>query len=315
MRAFGRDTTLGDLTEVTQVLRTPDRVDLSDSEATLVTRSSPFYQQRPGHVRDLFQPVDKSVGEPASTHLDDPFTKPSQTSAPPWAEASVAIAKRSPSPQLIGIVVLAIVMLGLVGAAVAYFLTSGSPDQTGGAAFQPTKAARDLPAPPAALPAPVDTAHALIEPPGQARGGGGPFDLSQLESEHLVLPRIFNALQAGGMTDGVLKTTTTAGDTTIGMFAFTMPDQKAAITVARAIAAAQYAGGLLADNERALQGVTVLGSAPGPPSTVYYRAVYVLYNRTIYFEVFGPNRDTVLATVDFLINQQVTYAPPTVSGG
>lgn len=216
--------------------------------------------------------------------------------------------------QIIGIAVLAIIVLGLVGATVAYFLTAGSPDRPTSAASQPTEAARDLPAPPAALPAPADTARALIEPlPGRTRGGGGPFDLPQLKSDNLLPPPILKALQDGGMIDGVLKTTT-AGGTTIGMFALTMPDQPAATTVVRTIVAVQHDGGLLADNNRALQGVAVLGSAPGPPSTVY-RVAYVLYNRAIYFEVFGPNRDAVLTTVDFLINQQVTYAPPTVRGG
>jgi hypothetical protein len=290
--------------------------------------TSPSHPPRPDEVRDLFQPVD--------TPLQEPSNMPSDSSAPPWAdydsdrppiaeqqsawprqgpEGFETPAMQSQPRHIIGIMVLAVVVLGLVGAAVGYFLTAHSPDRPGSAqiAPQPPPAPRDLPAPPAPLPAPVDTAHALIEPPGQPRGGGGPFDLAQLESTNLVPRPILTALQAGGMTDGVLKTTT-AGGTTIGMFAFTMPDQKAATVVARTIAAVQYDGGLLADNHRALQGVTVLGSAPGPPSTVY-RAVYVLYNRAIYFEVFGPNHDAVLATVDFLINQQVNYAPPTVSGG
>ena len=319
----GRDTAQGDAVEATQEGRTGD---VGDYGRTQVVRPTPSPPQRPDEVRDLFQPVD--------TPLQEPIYRPSDSSAPPWVDSDrpplaeqqsawlhqgprgfEAPAMQSWSRHIIGITVLALVVLGLVGAAVAYSLTARSPDQPGSAqvAPQPPAAPPDLPAPPAPLPAPVDTAHALIEPPGQLRGGGGPFDLAQLESTNLVPRPILIALQAGGMTDGLLKTTT-AGSTTIGMFAFTMPDQKAATVVARTIAAVQYDGGLLADNHRALQGVTVLGSAPGPPSTVY-RAVYVLYNRVIYFEVFGPNRDAVLTTVDFLINQQVNYAPPTVSGG
>jgi hypothetical protein len=211
--------------------------------------------------------------------------------------------------------VLAVVVLGLVGATVAYFLTAG-PGRTGSdqiPAAAPTAAPRELRDPPAPLPAPVDTAHALIDPPGQVRGGGGVFDLARLESENLLPRPILNALQAGGMTDGVLKTTT-AGVNTIGMFALTMPDQQAATTVAQTIATTQLEGGLKPDDNRALQGVAVMGSASGSESPVY-RAVYVLYNRAIFFEVLGVNRDAVLATFDSLIKQQVNYAPPTVRVG
>lgn len=220
------------------------------------------------------------------------------------------------STQIIGLTVVAVVVLGLIAATVAYFLTSGPgrAESEQSAAPQPVAAPRDLPSPPAPQPAPVDTEHALIDPPGQARGGGGQFDLAQLRSADLVPRPIQDVLQAGGMTDGVLKTTTTPGGTTIGMFALTMPDQQAATTVAQAIATAELRGGLKADDNRALQGVAVMGSVPGSESTVY-RGVYVLYDRAIFFEVFGSHRDDVLATFDSLISQQVNHAPPTVRVG
>jgi hypothetical protein len=308
-----------------------------NSERTQVVRSSPDYRQGPGEAGDLFQPVGAPLGEPIGD--------PDGGSAPPWAgpdlppltEQSIAeqpIAEQqsawlrqgpevfqaptmqSRSKQVAGIAVLGSVLLGLVGATVAYLLTAHSPDRTGldqGAAPQPTAAARTLPDPPAPLAAPVDTEHALIDPPGQSRGGGGLFDLPKLTSTSLLRPEIQGALQTGGMTEGVLKTTTVGGST-IGMFALTMPDQQAATTVAQEIATVQLDGGLKADNNRALRGVAVMGSVPGSQPTAY-RAVYVLYNRAIFFEVFGPNRDAVLATFDFVINQQVNYAPPTVRVG
>jgi hypothetical protein len=256
---------------------------------------------RPHEVRDLFQPASAPPHEPIKSPAQ-PIAGQQSAGLRQGSEGFQTPAMRSRSRHI-------------MAATVAYFLTARSPDGPGSAqiALPLPATPRDLPAPPASLPAPVDTAHALIEPPGQPRGGGGPFDLDRLASTRLVPRPILTALQAGGMIDGVLKTTT-AGDTTIGMFAFTMPDQRAATVVARKIAAVQYDGGLLVDNHRALQGVMVLHSAPGPLSTVY-RTVYVLYNRAIYFEVFGPDRDAVLSTVDFLINQQVNHAPPTVSGG
>ena len=263
------------------------------------------------------------------------MSAPGDSSVPPWggsdpaplAEQQSAWLRQGPevfpapvtqprSKQILGIAVLGVVVVGLLGSTVAYFLTAQSPDRTDLAQLAPPPSAaapRDLPSPPAPLPAPADTTHALIDPPGQTRGGGGLFDLPRLlgEGANLLRPAsIVNALRAGGMTDGVLKTTM-MGATTIGMFALTMPSQQAATTVAQTIATAQFDGGLKADDTRSLKGMTVMGSVPGSPSTVY-RAVYVLYNRTIYVEVFGPNRETVLTTFDFLINQQVAHAPPTI---
>ncbi|MGH3870858.1 MAG: hypothetical protein ACRDSR_04960 [Pseudonocardiaceae bacterium] len=325
--------------ETTQVMGVIGRDDVAG--ATRVAppgvsgASGHFQAPRPSQVPDLFQPI----GKPVDTHPDGAFTTLRDTSAPPWADSDLppiaeqpiaeqpiaeqqtaAIRRgtevfRTPArKQILGIAVLAIIVLGLVGATVAYFVTTASPDRTTSAAAQPTESPPDLPATPATLPPPVDTEQALIEPPGRTRGGGGLFDLPQLERTNLLPRPMVKALQAGRMIDGVLKTTTAGGGTTIGMFALTMPDRQAATTVVRSIVAVQYEGGLLADNSRALQGVAVLGSAPGPPSTVY-RVAYVLYNRAIYFEVFGPDRNSVLKTVDFLINQQVSHAPPTVRGG
>lgn len=305
--------------------------------ASRAARSSPSYQQPSGPVQDLFQPVDKPIDRPVEKQVNVAPEGARDGSAPPWADSDLppiaeqqdawmrqgseafhAPAANPPrSKQILGIAVLAIVVLGLVGATVAYFLTASSPDQTGDAqiaASQPAAPARDLPAPPAPLPAPVDTASALVEPPGRPRGGGGLFDLPKLESANLLPPPILNTLGGGGMTDGVLKTTTSGG-TTIGMFALTMPDQQVATDVAWTIAAVQRDGGLKPDDDRALQGVAVLGSDLDAASTVVYRAVYVLYNRAIYFEVFGPDRDAVLATFDSLISQQVAHAPPTVWAG
>lgn len=246
--------------------------------------------------------------------------QPAERSAPPWATApepppaatSAAVTSKPTSRHILGIAVLAVVVAGLVGAVVGYLVTAGHPDGTDlGAA--PTVAASDLPAPPPPLPEPVDTDHALIDPPGRPRAGGGPFDLATLTDAHLLPQPILSALQAGGMSDGVLKTTTRGG-TTIGMFALSMPDQKAATAVAQTIVTVQREGGLSVDSTRALQGVAVLSSAPTSETTVY-RAVYVLYHRVIYFEVFGASRDAVLTTFDELMKAQVAHAPPTVRTG
>ncbi|MGH3812544.1 MAG: hypothetical protein ACRDUV_08820 [Pseudonocardiaceae bacterium] len=299
---------------------------------------SPSYQQNPGQVRGLFQPI-------GSPPVDNPpIDNPSvgnlsvDNSAPPWASSGLppiadqqsawmrqgpevfeTFALQDRSKQIIGIAVLAVLVVGLVGAGVAYLLSAG-PEQNQASSAQPAPsqpapsepitAARQLPAPPAPRPAPVDTPEALIEPPGEARGGGGLLDLPRLQSTDLLPQPILNALRAGAMTDGVLKTTTDDGNT-IGMFAFTLAGEQAATDVVNTIIIVQRDGGLKVDESRAQQGLAVLGSTPGTRSTVY-RGVYVLYNRAIFLEVFGPDYDAVLSTFDSIVTQQLIYAPPTV---
>ncbi len=308
-------------------------------------QASPSYQQHPGQVRGLFQPID---GPPVDNRPVDnrPASNPAvdnpavDDSAPPWANSDLppladqqnawmrqgpevfeAPALQNRSKQIIGIAVLAVLVVGLVGAGVGYVLSAGpQQDQASSAQAgpsqpapsEPTTAARELPAPPAPKPAPVDTSQALIEPPGEARGGGGLLDLPRLEGTDLLPRPILNALRAGAITDGVLKTTTDDGNT-IGMFAFTLIDEPAATDVVNTIITVQRNGGLKIDESRAQQGLTVLGSAPGTQSIVY-RGVYVLYNRAIFLEVFGSDYDAVLATFDSIVTQQLIYAPPTVRG-
>ncbi|MGH2843465.1 MAG: hypothetical protein ACRDKL_07770, partial [Solirubrobacteraceae bacterium] len=155
----------------------------------------------------------------------------------------------------------------------------------------------------AARPEPMSAAQALIDPPGEARGGGGLFDLTELNNGRLLPHPFRNVLQAGRMSDGVLKTTA-AGNSTIGMFAFSMSDQRAAMKAASKIVAIQLDGGLKDDDNRALQGVSLLGNVP-VSETAVYRAVYVLYKRVIFVEVFGPNRSAAQTSFYSLINQQV----------
>ncbi|HEV7452961.1 MAG TPA: hypothetical protein VGO16_16575 [Pseudonocardiaceae bacterium] len=350
MQAVPRDTNGGDPAEATQVARTGDVQDWERTQAFAPNSSyqayqaSPSYQQRSGEVQDLFRPVDSP---PVDNHAFDDSAPPwAGSDLPPIAEQPIAeqpIAEQqsawmrkdsdvfgtptmqSRSRQIIGTGVLAVLVVGLVGAGVAYTLSSGSPNQAAStqpalpqpnqpplAPPPPALAPRELPPPPVPSPAPENTQQALIDPPGQSRGGGGLLDLPRLASGNLVPRPILNALRAGAMTDGVLKTTT-VGSNTIGMFAFALRDEQAATDVANTIITVQRDGGLTVDDTRAQQGVAVLGTGLSAPSTVY-RAAYVLYDRAILVEVFGSDRDSVLSTFDFVVNQQVTYAPPTVRG-
>lgn len=350
MQAAGRNTGGGDPAEATQVVRTGDVPDPGHTQVVAPTpayQPSPSYQQRPAEVQDLFRPVGSPpvgnsappwAGSDLPPRAEAPRAEAPRTEAPraeqPLAEQQSAWMRQSPEvfetpatqprpKQIIGIAVVAVLVVGLMGAGVAYVLSSGSPNQAPGpqpASLQPNQprpaspppaiTPRDLPAPPVPSPAPVDTPHALIDPPGQSRGGGGLLDLPRLASSKLQPDPILSALGAGAMTDGMLKTTT-VGSNTIGMFAFTLRDEQAATDVVNTIITEQRGGGLKVDDTRSLQGVAVLGSGAGTPSTDY-RAVYVLYNRAILVEVFGPDRDSVLSAFDFVLNQQVNYAPPTV---
>ncbi|MGH3936642.1 MAG: hypothetical protein ACRDS1_16955 [Pseudonocardiaceae bacterium] len=333
-----RDIGGGDPAEITQIVHPGDARDAQRAPGlpSPSYQANPSYQEGSGQVRGLFQPVGSPLASNAN-NVDNGI----DNFAPPWAnsdltptaekpiadpqsawmrqgpEAFEASAPQSRSKQIIGIAVLAVLVAGLVGGGVGYFLSSSGTQQNLPSIAvpppsEPTAAARQLPAPPAPKPAPVDTSQALIDPPGEARGGGGLLDLPRLESADLLPPPIVNALRAGAMTDGVLKTTTD-GANTIGIFAFTLADEQAATDVMNTIATVQRDGGLKVDASRAQQGLAVLGSAPGSRSIVY-RGVYVLYNRAIFLEVFGPDYDAVLSTFDSVVNQQLTYAPPTVRG-
>lgn len=313
--------------DTTQVVR---RSDGQDSERTQVVQTSaapyqppplsegpmrqeqPSYQQDPNHGWDSFE----SAPPWAGTDLP-PISDPQSGWMRQGPEFFEPAAERSNRKQIIGLSVVAVLVLALLGAGVAYFLSqgtetgAGSGEQTTQPNQPPPTSAVELPDPPSQRPPPVDTPQALIEPPGQPRIGGGLLDLPELEGRELVSKPVVSALRAGGMTDGVLKTTT-QGQSTIGMFAFALPDKQAATTVAQTIAQVQLDGGFQLDNDRALKGVAVLGTPQGISSTVYYRAVYVLYDRAIFFEVSGPNRDAVLSTFDSLLDKQLAHAPPTV---
>lgn len=327
MRPVPPDSGGRDVSEATQVVPT---VNDHDSERTQIVQASP---QAPPPFSSLHQAQQNSYQQDpnqgwASVQAD--------SSAPPWTvsevppiaeqqsawmrqgpESFLVPAERSRTKQVIGITVLAVLLLALVGAGVAYLVSQGSADQAGGGAQteqpappQEQPPVRELPAPPPPNPPPPDTEQALIEAPGQPRAGGGLIDLARLQSDELLPRPVVDALSTAGMTDGVLKASTRGGST-IGMFALTVRDEQAAVEVADAIATVQRNGGLKADQDRAQQGVTVLGTPEDSPSTVY-RAVYVLYDRVIFFEVFGPDRSTVLASFDSILEEQVAYAPPTV---
>jgi hypothetical protein len=259
-----------------------------------------------------------------------------QNSAPPWAneappviDPSAAWMRQGPEVfesaggsgrgvRIAGLAIVALLLVGLIVTGVVYAVqraSSPSVADPGTSTAQttskaaPTTTTRELPEPPAPLPRPSQTPAALIDPPGQVRGGGGLLDLPKLRAAQLFSQPTLDALTDGGMTDGVLKTTT-VDTSTVGMYALTLADAAAAKRVVEVIGRSNSTGGVRPDETREQKGVKVYATSESTKEAVF-RAVYVLYDRAIELEVFGPDRPAVQALFDNLLQQQITHAPPT----
>ncbi|WP_329053319.1 DUF1707 domain-containing protein [Amycolatopsis sp. NBC_01488] len=173
----------------------------------------------------------------------------------------------------------------------------------------PVPTTKPLPEPPAAKAEPEDNSSALVTPAGKTRAGGGSFDIAKLESAKFLPPTVTERLKQGGMTDGLLKTTTD-GDVTLGLYALEMPDKQSTTPVAQEYANAQQEGGLTASRDLSLHGVPVFAAPDGGGQTVY-RAVYVLYSRVIIVDAYGTDKDATLSSFKTLLAAQVQKAPPT----
>lgn len=220
--------------------------------------------------------------------------------------------------KIIGISIAVVLVIGVAVAVVLFFVNKNNGPSQQQAQHQTTqqttttKPKPPLPAPPPAKAEPVDTQHALVDPPGDVRNGGGPLDLNTLSSDSLLPKTMVDALTQAGMTDGLLKTTTDNG-VTIGLYGFTVRSQDDASTVAHTYAGVQTSGGVPSDEKHSLQGVPVF-STPSGATTSVFRAVYVLYNRVIIVETLGASYPTVEQTFTQVLHDQVALAPPTVRG-
>ena len=173
----------------------------------------------------------------------------------------------------------------------------------------PVPSTKPLPEPPAAKSEPSDNSSALVTPAGKTRAGGGTFDVAKLESAKFLPATVVERLKSGGMTEGLLKTTTD-GTVTLGLYALEMPNAQATKPVAQEYANAQQEGGLTANRDLSLHGVPVFAAPDGGQQTVY-RAVYVLYSRVIIVDAYGPDKDATLNSFKTLLTAQVQKAPPT----
>jgi hypothetical protein len=165
-----------------------------------------------------------------------------------------------------------------------------------------------LPEPPAAKPEPTQSAAALVDPPGQARPGGGTFDITKLETAKYLPDSVIQRLKQGGMTDGVLKTTVN-GPVTLSLLALHMPDASSTTNAAREYMYTEQEGGVIANRELSMHGVPVF-SAPSADGTAAFRGVYILYTRVIIVDVSGPQEQGKSA-FQAMLDAQVRNAPPT----
>lgn len=215
--------------------------------------------------------------------------------------------------RTIGIVVaVVVVVIGLAVGGILFFTNhnGGGTPQATQTQHPTTTTTAPLPAPPPTKAPPVDTQHALIDPPGVVRNGGGALDLPSLRTRNLLPQPMVDALTQAGMTDGLLKTTTDNG-MIIGLYAFTVTSQSDAVAAAHAYAALQVGGGLASDRKHSMQGVPVY-STPPSASNCAFRAVYVLYNRVIIVETLGSDYQQVEQTFTQVLHDQVALEPPTV---
>lgn len=216
--------------------------------------------------------------------------------------------------RVIGIVVAVVVVIGLAVGAVIFFTSkSGTTNQAGGTTtttHAPATTTHTLPAPPPTKTPPADTAHALIDPPGVVRNGGGVLDLNTLQTDNLLPKAMVDALSQAGMSNGLLKTTTDNG-VIVGLYAFTVSSQADATSVAHAYASLQTSGGVPTDAKHSLQGVPVFSTAPSATTSVA-RAVYVLYDRVIIVEALGNDYTSVQQTFTQVLHDQIALSPPTV---
>ncbi|OXM71244.1 flagellar basal body-associated protein FliL [Amycolatopsis vastitatis] len=172
----------------------------------------------------------------------------------------------------------------------------------------PAPTVKPLPEPPAAKPEPGDNSSALVTPAGTTRAGGGEFDMDKLQSAKYLPTTVVEKLKQSGMTEGLLKTTKD-GDVTLGLFALELPNAQAASAVAAEYGNAEQEGGLTVNRNLSLHGVPVFSAADS--SQQVYRAVYVLYNRVVIIDSFGPQKDATLSSFKTLLTAQVQKSPPT----
>lgn len=276
-----------------------------DSESERTQALSPWQQQPPpwnAPHEDVSPPWGGSEFPPIAPSTESDWVR----------QGPETFDDRSARGRTVGLVIVAVLLAGLGVAAFFFFTVGDDPGSMTGPRPEPTVAGPttpSLPEPPSAKAAPKSNEAALIKPPGKTRDGGGKLDLDILEKSELLPAPVAQALARASMKDGLLATTS-QGSSTIGLYALRVKNETDAGTVARAYATVQQEGGLPSNEALSLRGVPVF-STPSNSQDAVFRAVYVLYDRVIIIETFGPGRDSVQRLFEQLMAEQVDHAPPT----
>lgn len=201
----------------------------------------------------------------------------------------------------------AVLLVGVIVAAVLYFTSAGEEPQAGGN-NQPPKTdptpTQQLPAPPAEKPAPAATDQVLAAaPPGPPHPFNGPLtraDMEGAQKSGVMQEAARRVALSGGMLDGWLNRTE-AGSVTM-LLTVRMPDEAAASAVADAYLDDQK--GLAVSKDLSYQGVKVVETGSG-----VYRTAYVAHGWAIIVEVSGASDSSQFKSV---LDQQLAQTPPTV---
>jgi hypothetical protein len=263
------------------------------------------------------QPPPPPGGQPASPWAGgefDPVVAPDLSWMRPGPESFQEKSTKGRG-KILGIVIAAVLVAGLVVAGILFFTSKDDPnnppqagnDKTSSA---PTTTSKQLPEPPPTKAEPADNAATLIDPPGTARNGGGPFTPESLQTNAILPKPVITAWTEAGLKQGLLKTTTSNG-ITYALFSAELTNEDSAVKAAKAYDTAQRNGGLRSNADLSLKGVPVFNTPTGDP---VYRAVYVVYSRVVIVEVFGTDPPAVLDAFKDLLDKQVNAAPPTQRG-
>lgn len=329
--------------EATQVV---SAADAAGAERTQVVPQWQQQQQHPNSPSGGFpQPMQQppyaqhspagGFAQPMQQQPQNPWGAPQQDASPPWGgsefpplappsnnadwisqgpESFQTQPSSGKGKKIAFAVVAALVVAGLGFGVWALFIKDGGTGSTPPVAQSsspqppPAPTVKPLPEPPAPKPEPSDNSSALVTPAGTTRAGGGEFDMDKLESAKYLPTTVVEKAKSGGMTEGLLKTTKD-GDVTLGLFALEMPNAQAAAAVAAEYGNAEQEGGLTVNRNLSLHGVPVYSAADSTQQV--YRAVYVLYNRVVIIDSFGPSKDATLSSFKTLLTAQVQKAPPT----
>ncbi|GAA4543262.1 DUF1707 domain-containing protein [Amycolatopsis samaneae] len=323
--------------EATQVVSAADAASAERTQAVAPWQMQQHQQQRPQSPAGGFQQPNLQSppgGFPPPQQQPGPaWNAPQNDVSPPWGGSdfpplaptsnsdwvsqgpeSFQTTPSSGKGKKIAIAVVAVVVLAGAGVG-AWALfgndSGGSNPPVAQSSSQPPAppTSKALPEPPAAKPEPASNEATLTDLPGTPRNGGGAFDLAKLQSGKLLSDSVTQRLKEGGMTEGLLKTNTD-DSVTLGLYALAMPDTQSASKVAIEYANAQQEGGLPLDKTLSLRGVQVYASPNGAEQSVF-RAVYVVYGRTVIVESYGANRASALKDFQTVLNAQIAKAPPT----